>query len=455
MSAPFDLPLVELASWLRDGRLTARELTEAALSNARLGAYIETTPDRAREQADAADAAFRAGTDLGPLQGIPISVKDLYGVPGHRTFAGSPKRLPEKFETLGPLLESALRQLVVISGKTHTVEFAFGGVGANPHHPVPINPWDAEEHRAPGGSTAGGGVSLCEGSAFLAMGTDTAGSVRIPASWTGNVGLKTTKDRWSTEGIVPLSPTLDTAGILTRDVDDLLLGFTAFDPHAVEIPASPEIASLRLGRCDDPFFRGCSPGVVEAVEDALAEVVTRGARLIRLELPELVPTFELFKRGGPVSIELYHFLATELPAWLETLDPNVRQRIGDAADLPAQEYLERRRAMRQRAASIERRLREVDVLVSPTVANTPPRLADIATPERYRAENVLCLRNTSLVSYLGLCAVTIPVGLDASAMPVGMQLVARANQEPRLLAIARCFEKILGTSRERLGPPPR
>jgi len=455
MTAPQDLSLRQLAVELRSGRLTARELAETALANDRLGAYVQVEAERTLDRADDADTAFRADRDRGQLQGIPISVKDMYGVPGYSTTAGTPKPLPGRFEKPGPVVENLLRQLAVITGKTQVVELAFGGVGTNPHYPTPVNPWDGRAHRAPGGSSAGAGVSLCEGSAFLALGTDTAGSVRIPASWTGNVGLKTTKGRWSTSGIVPLSPTLDTPGILARTIDDLCLAFEALDPLGAEVPSPADVSSIHLGRCDELLFRGCSPGVVEAVDVALAELSAKGARISGLEIPELAPTYELFKRGGPVSVELYHFLSTQLPEWLETLDPNVRVRIGDAANLPAHEYLERLRTMHDRAASVDIRLREVDVLVSPTVANTPPRLEDISSPERYRPQNFLSLRNTSLPSYLGLCAVSLPVGLDDAGMPVGLQLIARANEEPRLLSVALCFEKILSTARDRLGAPPR
>lgn len=455
MAEPPHPSLSDVGAHLREGRVRARELAERALEAMRLGAYVHLDREHTLRQADAADAALGAGYDPGPLAGIPLSVKDLYGVPGYPVMAGSPTRLPARWERPGPVVRAALDQLAVVTGKTHTVEFAFGGIGTNPHHPTPINPWDAEHHRAPGGSSAGAGVSLTEGSALLAFGTDTAGSVRIPAAWTGNAGLKTTAGRWSTEGIVPLSTTLDTAGILAQTVEDLAVAFAAIDDHAPREIEVVEPADLRLGRCDELLFEGCSPGVVEAVDDALDELTREGAREVAMELPELGPTKELFDVGGPVSVELHHFLATELPEWLETLDPNVRARVGDAGNLSAHEYLSRLDAMRVRARSVAERLAVVDVLVSPTVANTPPRLSDIDTPETYMPQNLLALRNTCVVSYLGLCAVTLPVGLDAEGMPVGLQLVARPFQESRLLAIARAFERVLGTSTERLGHPPR
>lgn len=411
------------------------------------GAYCTIDQELSVGAARAADAAFEAGVRLGPLQGVPISVKDLYGVPGYSTYAGSTQRLPARFEAAGPLISKLRAQLGVIVGKTHTVEFAFGGVGTNPHYPTPINPWSPDAHRAPGGSSAGAGVSLSEGSAHLALGTDTAGSVRIPASWTGNAGLKTTKGRWSTEGVVPLSSSLDTTGILTRTADDLAFAFAALDPNPGDLSPRP-LSGARFGRVEKLLFEGCSPGVVEAVDAALSLVGAQGARVVDLELPELQEVKALFDAGGPVSAELYSFLSRELPPWLEALDPNVQARIGDAGRMPAHEYLARLARMADLKARVLRRMEGalpggVDVLVCPTVANSPPQLSEIDTPERYKPQNLLCLRNTCVASYLGLCAVTVPVGLDRNAMPVGLQLIGKPDQEAQLIGLARALTSIV------------
>src|SRR6516164_1459944 len=220
---------------LAEGKLKARELVETAIANherfgGKLMAYSQWAPAHARQCAAAADAAFAAGSQAGPLQGIPTSIKDLFAVSGFPTYAGSPKRLPPKFERDGPVIATLRRQLATVMGKTHMVEFAFGGTGHNAHYGTPYNPWDEKAHRSPGGSSSGAGVSLCEGSALLAFGSDTAASVRLPAAMTGNAGLKITKDRWSTAGIVPLSFTFDTPGILARSMADAAFSFAALDP---------------------------------------------------------------------------------------------------------------------------------------------------------------------------------------------------------------------------------
>ncbi len=452
-----DLTLADIGRDLREGRTSAREVAARASSHNRLGAYREVDVEATLALAANADAAFREGVDLGPLQGIPLSIKDLYGVPGWSTWAGSPRPLPNRFEVAGPVVQAALAQRAVVTGKTHTVEFAFGGLGTNPHHQTPINPWDAVHHRAPGGSTAGGGVSLCEGSAVIALGTDTAGSVRIPAAWTGTTAIKPTHGRWSLDGIVPLSPSLDTAGLMARRIDDLILAFEALDgPRAgVRATVPPDPSTLRFGRCDPFFFEECSPGVVEAIDAAQAELVAAGVEVVAVDLPELRGAHDLFRLGGPVSAELARFLTFELPDWLETLDPNVGCRIADATTLPAVEYLERLETLKRLAAAVDARFNGVDVMIGPTVANSPPLLSDLRDPERYRAENLLCLRNTGVVSYLGLCAVSLPVGLDALGLPVGLQLIGRGGEDLQVLSIASACERVLGAGPERLGLPPR
>lgn len=440
----------ELGLALRRGELSCRELVADALARREPAwdAYRSTDDERSLRHADAVDQALRAGLDLGPWMGIPTSVKDLYGVPGFATYAGSPTRLPSAWERPGPVVDALVRQLAIVVGKTHTVEFAFGGLGTNPHTPTPRNPWDPVEHRVPGGSSSGAGVSLCEGSAWLALGTDTAGSVRIPASYTGNLGLKTTHGRWSVDGIVPLSPTLDSAGILTRTVTDLELGYTTLDPRwtsRAEFLADgphPSLQGLRLGRCDVLLWDDCSAGIVETIETVVGRVERDGARIVHFELPEIEPAYALFREGGPVPAELYHFLSSSLPDALATLDPNVRRRTESGATMTAVEYLRRRACLGGWQEAARQRCEGIDVWIAPTVAITPPKVADLAG-DGYAPRNLLALRNTAVVSYLGMCAITLPVGLDRAGMPVGLMLVGRPGADDLLVALARVFEPYL------------
>lgn len=438
-----DLGLRRIAEQIAEGTLSAEALCEAAIArhDPTLDAYVLWEPDFARRQARAADAAQAAGVRLGGLQGIPASVKDLYGVTGLPTRAGTPRNLPTDWAVDGPVIAGLRRQLGVIMGKTHTVEFAYGGLGTSGHQPVPRNPRDRAVHRAPGGSSSGAGVSVGEGTALVAFGTDTGGSVRIPATLTGCVGLKTTRGRWSTEGIVPLSPTFDTAGILTRSAADAAFAFEALD--GAEVPALDDAAPLRLGVGEPSLWKEASPGIAERVREALGVVEAAGATLTDLALPGAAEVHALYREGGIVSAELYSFLRTSLPDWLETLDPDVRLRMERGRALEAWEFLHRKQRYAELGAAAGAALSQVDALLFPTVALTPPPISDLTDPEVYRLTNMAMVRNTCAVNFLGLCAITIPAGYDAAGMPVGLQLVGPPMSEPRLLAIARLIERLL------------
>lgn len=456
-------PLRELARRLRRGETTAAELARRSAERHRLRgahdhAYITWTGDHAQSFAEATDTLIRAGGDAGPLMGLPISIKDIFGVPGLPTYAGSAHRLPEAWERPGPVVRTTLRQLPVLMGKTHTVEFAFGGLGTNLHHGTPRNPWDPAAHRVPGGSSSGAGVSVATGTARLALGTDTAGSVRIPASMTGVAGLKTTAGRWSTAGIVPLSSTLDTPGLLAASADDLTYAFAALDGELArgaceELPV-PELSQLTFGLPSRFFWDQCSPGIVETVETAARELERAGARLVPLDLPGCDEAFRLLQEGGVAAIEIAAFLDAELPDRVAMLDPAVAARVAAADALPAREYVRRRAHLDRLAAEAAGSLRSVDAVLAPTVAVTPPRLDELRPEGAYARINMLALRNTVIANFMGLCAVTLPAGRDAAGMPVGLQITGRGSTEPRLLACARAVEACIGRGPERLGSLP-
>ena len=457
-------PLVEIAQELRERRLTSQEVVEAAIARherfgERLRAYCLWTAEKARKTAKTADAAFASGATVGPLQGVPISIKDLYATAGFPCFAGSSRRLPaDPWEKDGPIVATIRRQLGPIVGKTHMVEFAFGGTGLNSHHGAPYNPWDAATHRSPGGSSSGAGVSLLEGSAFLALGSDTAGSVRIPACMTGTVGLKVTIGRWSAEGVVPLSHTFDTPGLLARSVSDAAYGFAALDPRMGDPVAFIAKSNRTLdGVCiavDDPFFwNDCDPGIAETVKGAVDALASEGAVLRPLTLPEATEAYAVFLEGGLSAVELRSFLDQELPEWLDQLDPIMASAVRGAENVSAREYLGRLARLKSLAGRAAHRFDGIDVIATPTLCLTPPVLAEVSDADAYLRVNRRIVRNTVAVNYLGLCAITLPVGLDKAGMPVGLQLIAPAWAEERLLAIALAAERVLGTATERLGIP--
>src|SRR6516162_7215462 len=386
MAGAFSLPMAEIAVLLGEGKLKARALAEEAIANhgrfgAKLLAYSQWAPEHARKCADAADAAFAVGSHAGPLQGMPTSIKDLFAIAGFPTFAGSPKRLPPKFEVEGPLVANLRRQLATLMGKTHMVEFAFGGTGQNAHYGCPYNPWDATAHRSPGGSSSGAGISLCEGSALLALGSDTAASVRLPAAMTGNAGLKLTKDRWSTAGIVPLSFTFDTPGILARSMADAAFSFAALDPLLGDsfaflrrVPAG--VSGIRIGIADPWFWDCCENGIDEIVQRAIDSLASAGAIVKEAPLPEAGDAFEILAAGGLSGIELRAFLDRELPDWLATIDPVNAPALKSAENLSAREYLTRRLRLLDAAKSAAAHFDDVDVIATPTVMFTPHVLAE-------------------------------------------------------------------------------
>ncbi|WP_035581140.1 amidase [Halomonas sp. TG39a] len=457
------LPIREQRARLRAGTLTATALAEASLAAYQQRgqhdhAYLTWNGEQALAMAKAADAVLAQGGDAGALMGMAVSIKDIYAVPGLPTYAGSSQRLPKCWERPGPVVSALLKQLPSVMGKTHSVEFAFGGLGTNAHWGAPRNPWDTSQHRTPGGSSSGAGVSLVGGTASLALGTDTAGSVRIPAAMTGVAGLKTTAGRWSTEQIVPLSSTLDTPGLLARRVDDIAFAFDALDSQLSgreeQVPATPCLADLTFGVPETFFWDDCSPGIAETVRAAIKKLEAAGARIVTLELPGIDEAYELFKLGGVAAPELAAFLKTELPEMIDSLDPNVAARVKAADDMPAWEYVRRRTVLDSLYRSAAARMADVDAVLTPTVAITPPTIESLAPEGAYPKANMHALRNTVIPNFLGLCALTLPVGIDAVGMPVGLQVLGGPWQDAKLLAVGQAIENELGTGLEILGQPP-
>lgn len=456
------VPLREIARQLRDDTISARDLAEAACDiYQRRGssdhAYATWTGELASKTATEVDQLLRLGHDTGPLMGIPLSVKDVFGLPDLPIFAGLDERLPEAFERPGRVMQGTLRQLPSMMGKTHTVPLAFGGLGLSAARGTPRNPWDSTTPRAPGGSSSGAGVSVATGTARLAFGSDTHGSVRLPAAMTGVAGLKVTAGRWPTDGMVPLSSTLDTPGLLALTCDDLSFGFAAVDAalgrSGAELPP-PDIAGLRLGVADDFFWEGCSKGVAEAVKDCIAQLESAGARFVPVELPGAEEIYDIFQSGGLAASELATFLQESLPHVRQRLEPHIEARIAAAEGIPAVEYIRRLRCAEIHARRAEEQLASVDAVLMPTVPITTPKLAEIEDKQAYARVNMQALRNASVINFLGLCAATLPAGRDAEGMPVGLHLVGKAWSDDRILSLGRAIEGCIGDGPTLLGELP-
>jgi aspartyl-tRNA(Asn)/glutamyl-tRNA(Gln) amidotransferase subunit A len=277
---------------------------------------------------------------------------------------------------------------------------------------------------------------------------------------TGNAGLKLTKGRWSTEGIVPLSFTLDTPGILARSMADAAFSFAALDPDPDlgdgfaflrGVPAG--VHGIRIGIADPCFWESCENGIGEIVRRAIDTLARAGAVVKEAPLPEAREAFAVFVEGGVSAIELRAFLDRELPDWLATIDPVNVPALQNAANLSGREYLSRRLRMLEAAKSAVARFDDVDVIAAPTAMFTP-RVLKEGGPEEIWARNRTLVHNVAPANYLALCAATLPVGLDRVGMPVGLQFIAKGGDDERLVAVACAAERVLGTSREILGAPP-
>ena len=444
----------------------ARQLAEQAIAaaeaNAELNAYRRIDPAKVLAEAEAADARRKAYPAAPALCGLPVSVKDLYVVNGYDTFAGTSMALDGHFPDEGPVVQNLRGRGAVIAGKTHTVEFAFGGIGTNPHWLSPINPWSADADRVSGGSSSGAGVSLWAGTAALALGTDTAGSVRVPASFTGAIGFKTTHGRWPIEGIVPLSPSLDTAGVLALNAEAIAEAFMAIDDIAARDPefvrrAWPgRVDGLKLGVARQAF-EDVEAGIGDIIERALKELEAAGAVLKDVTLPEFDDAEALFKVGGVAGIEFAASINNKLPEWRDKLDPNVKARFAKIEQATAGEYLSRMSALATMQAGATKRMNEfgIDALAGPTVPISPPTVQEVADGDRYINRNMLALRNTMHGNFLKLAGFTIPAGMDEFGMPAGLQIMTRAGSDIYAMGLLLAVERVLGRPYDRLGKPPK
>ncbi|HTV43979.1 MAG TPA: amidase family protein [Stellaceae bacterium] len=266
--------------------------------------------------------------------------------------------------------------------------------------------------------------------------------------------------RWSTGGVVPLSFTFDTPGLLARSISDLAYGFAALDPAGIDPfrlaarRGARDLSGIRIGVGDAFLWRDCDPGIAETTREAVDAVVRAGAVACDFNLPEAEAAYDVFLAGGLGAIELRSFLDRELPEWLDQLDPVIAPAVRSAERLGALEYLARAARLADLTRMAAARLDAVDVIASPTLYLTPPLMSEVADAESHLRVNLRIVRNTAWVNYLGLCATTMPVGRDRAGMPVGLQLTAPARAEEKLLTIALAVERLLGTGADRLGTPP-
>jgi aspartyl-tRNA(Asn)/glutamyl-tRNA(Gln) amidotransferase subunit A len=443
------LPTVAgLAARLAAGETTSRALVEAALQRiadpAGEGArtFRVVHAEQARQAADAQDRLRAAGYAASPLAGLPVSIKDLFDVKGERTLAGS-RALEDAPPAArdAPIVARLKAAGAVLVGRTNMTEFAFSGVGINPHYGTPGNPWD--RGRIPGGSSAGAPVSVIDGCAVVAIGTDTGGSVRIPAALCGTVGFKPTAARVPTAGATPLSTTLDSIGPLANSVACCALTDAIMAGEEPVPPRAPPLAALRFGVLQTLVLDGLDKEVAAAFERACRRLAAAGARLVDLPVPELAEYPALLTtKGGIAAVEAYAWHAPLLARRAADYDPRVRARIEGGSRMSGAEYVALLARRRDFTAQVATRIADVDAVLMPTVAILAPPLAAFAKDEDYLRLNGLILRNTSLVNFLDRCAVTLPI-TPRGEPAVGLMLMGERGGDRRLLDVAVSVETAL------------
>jgi aspartyl-tRNA(Asn)/glutamyl-tRNA(Gln) amidotransferase subunit A len=457
----------ELAARIRTGALSPVKLTEGVLEaiaalDKRLHAFIAVTRDRALAEARAAESLLRGGADLGPLHGIPYAAKDLYDVKGFATTAGT--HLLEA--NIAAQDSAAVRRLaasgMVLVGKTHTVQFAFSGIGINHDHGTPHNPWSPAPH-APGGSSSGSGVAVGAGLVPVALGTDTGGSVRIPAALCGTVGLKTTVGRISRAGVYPLSWTLDSVGPLARSVEDAALVYQALQgvdfadettvgvpPHEVLATLKSGVKGLRIRFGETVFFDDVEPEITAAVRDAGRVLRGLGAQVDGVTVPEVAEAMAEQRRASMIAAEALSVNGRMLDEHFDALDPVVSHRMRTGRNLTATDYFTVLRQWAQLRERVKRTLADVDALLVPATMIPPRPVAGIdATVESYTDANLRYLRNTAVGNILALCAVVLPCGFTRDGLPIGLMIYAKPFDEATALRVAWAYEQATDWHRRR------
>ena len=422
-------------------------LIERLLSEARgpaaQAAYTALLPEAAMTAATAADAAREAGHRLGALAGLPVTVKDLYDIAGRTTMAGSVLREGQPAALQDAESVARLKRAgAAITGLTNMTEFAFSAVGINPHHGTPRNPADAGVARIPGGSSSGAAVSVALGQAVAALGSDTGGSIRVPAALCGLVGFKNTQARTPLAGAFPLSFTLDTVCAMTRCVADCLIvdGVLAGAPLAV---AQRPLAGMRLALPQTLVLDGLQPAVATAFERALQRLSKAGALIVQVPLAELAEVAQINAPGGISAIEAYALHREALATQRERFDPRVARRVEPGRGVSAADYIVLLQRRRDWITRTTQRLAGFDALLCPTVPMVAPPIAElVADDDAFFRANGQLLRNTFLINFLDGCAFSLPCQAPGE-LPVGLMLAAPAGHDAALAGVALAVEAAL------------
>lgn len=441
--------LAELARQLADRKTTSRALVEASLAAiadpAGEGARAFTAVDAegARAAADFADSQRRRGRQVSPLAGIPFSSKDIFDLVGEVTTAGSKvlrNDLPAASDAVA--IARLKDKGMIVIGRTNMTEFAYSGVGLNPHYGTPRSPFDRATGRIPGGSSSGAAVSVADGMVALGIGTDTGGSCRVPASYCGIVGYKSSHGRVPLTGCNPLSASFDTIGPLATSVACCATADAIMAGDWDGVVPERQVRGLRLAVLKDFVLDGLAPQVERDFARALKALEEAGAVVSEMSFPELreIPTINA--KGGIVAAEAWFIHRARIAASGADYDPRVRFRIELAESISAADYLGYTARRREMIDLFRRRFEGVDAVVLPTTLNTAPAIAELADDKDYIRFNAMSLRNTYVGNFLNGCAISLPMQGRGEA-PCGFMAMAPWGHDRTLFGVAGALERVL------------
>jgi len=441
--------LAALADDLEAGRTTARKLVEECIARIADPAcegqhtFIHVDKDAALEGADAMDHLRKAHAAPSRFAGIPVSIKDLFDIKGQVTRAGS-RALEDSApaEKDAPVVARLRRAGFVVIGSTNMTEFAYSGIGINPHYGTPKSAWQRNIGHVPGGSSSGAAVSIADRMAYGALGTDTGGSCRIPAAYNGIVGYKPTQSRIPLDGGVPLSFTLDSYGPLANSVQCCATLDAVLADEPLPTVAPRPVKGMRLAVPMTVALDELDEAVAKTFQRTLETLSRAGALIEHIDVPEFLDVGVMNARGGFAASESFAWHRYLLTSKGDVYDPRVSLRILRGEGLSAADYIDLLKARRSLIARIAIRLAPYDALVMPTTANTPPKIADLADDKAFTIANVRSLRNCTLINTIDGCAISLPAHREGD-VPVGLMLAAVGGADRRIFELAVGMEGVI------------